>query len=155
MISTDYIGDLINRLAHFQAERFSLVAAGNNATVVVAENNDGAAVERGVEHPLARHVKVIRIANADHNLVNRLIEASTLPHTVSSSPGSNSMGSKDSFDGIRNTLPSLCSMRLRVNSPLIKHTQISPSAGLGVLCITSRSPSLIPSPFMLSPSTQA
>ena len=62
-------------------------------TDVVAENDDGPTVERGVEYALARHKKVIRVANADHNLVNRLIEASTLPHTVSSSPGSNSMGS--------------------------------------------------------------
>jgi hypothetical protein len=41
------------RIAHLEAEGFGLVAAGDDAAVVIRENDDGTGADRGVKHPLA------------------------------------------------------------------------------------------------------
>ena len=62
----DQLARLVERDAHRDAERLGLVAAGDDAPVVVAEHDDGRRAQGGVEDPLARAVEVIAVGQGDH-----------------------------------------------------------------------------------------
>ena len=47
--------------AHFHAQGFELVGAGDDAAVVIRKNTHRPAVQLGVEHALAAHVEVVAV----------------------------------------------------------------------------------------------
>ena len=65
----EYILNLVDRASHLDAQRFGFVAAGNDATIVIAQNHDGLVAEVGVEHPFARSIKIIAVDDGIHGLL--------------------------------------------------------------------------------------
>ena len=64
--------DFESGTAHGDAGRLGLVAAGDDATVVVREHDDLLAVESGVKHPLTGHKEVIAVNQAVHVMLAAL-----------------------------------------------------------------------------------
>lgn len=56
---------LEQRHAHFDAQRFDFIAAGDDAAVVVTEYSNGFADQVGPKHPFAANVKIVAIDQAD------------------------------------------------------------------------------------------
>ena len=68
------VGELLLQLevreACLDAEFLGLVGAGDDAAVVVGEDDDGFAVEVGPEDPLAGHVAVVAVDDAVHRAIS-------------------------------------------------------------------------------------
>ena len=60
---------LEQRLPHLYAQGLGFVAARNYAAVVVAQHNNGHAVERRVEDPLARDEEIVAVAESNHSCI--------------------------------------------------------------------------------------
>ena len=73
-------------LAHRDAEGLAFGRAGDDAAVVVAEDGDGAPLERKVEDALAGDVEVVGVDERDHGVsaTRRRTTAVTTPKTRSS-----------------------------------------------------------------------
>ncbi len=56
---------LKQRHAHFDAQRFDFIAAGDDAAVVVAEYGHRFADQVGSKHPFAANVKIVAIDQTD------------------------------------------------------------------------------------------
>ena len=55
-----------HRLAHPYTEPFGLVAARHDTTVIVAQHNDSATTQVGIESPLTANEKIITVGQSYH-----------------------------------------------------------------------------------------
>ena len=65
-VPLDQVADLEIRIAHLEAEGLGLVAAGDDAAVVVGEHDHRPVDDRRVEDPLARRIEIIAIDQGEH-----------------------------------------------------------------------------------------
>ena len=66
VVPPDKLPQLVEGLAHADAERLGLVRAGDDAAVVVREHDHGASVQFGTEDPFARGEEVVAVAESVH-----------------------------------------------------------------------------------------
>ena len=74
VVALGKIAYLEQRLPHLYAQCLGLVAARHDAAVVVAQHNNGHAVERGIEDPLARNEEIVAVTKSNHGSVACVVQ---------------------------------------------------------------------------------
>src|SRR5437773_12292979 len=105
---------LIIRCRHTNTQSFCFVGAGNNAPIIIAEDNDRLVPEVGLKHSLAGAIKAIAINNGLHSWC---IEYITTPHTAKSLNSARLIDLYRSFSAIRNAEEKLLRNLRTSNSP--------------------------------------
>ncbi len=150
----DEVTDLIDGHAAADAEGLGLAGEGDDAAVIVGEDDDGTARERGVEDPLAGGEEAVAVDERDGRHGYTLwTTCVTTPQTCSDSSRI-SIGGYLSLSGNSINRPCCRLSRLTVSSPSTMAMTTVLSAGSRDRSTMSRSPEWMPAPVMESPVTR-